>query len=136
MCMLRCVGIDEVPCINEHLFTVFHEELITRVYTAYKHKLEALFISPVLPFYRTNSEQKNNLPVQVYMTVHFPPALLRCYLHVSLQRRPPPTPTQRPHCPRTALIPSMISQLMKLLLTEAEPVPHGTLNTSLPLKGL
>lgn len=33
------------------------------------------------------------------------------------------------------LVPSMISQLMKPLLTEPEPVPHGTLNTSLPLKG-
>ena len=29
----------------------------------------------------------------------------------------------------------MISQMMKPLLTEPEPVPHATLNTSLPLEG-
>lgn len=32
-------------------------------------------------------------------------------------------------------VPSMISQMMKPLLTEPEPVPHATLNTSLPLEG-
>lgn len=36
------------------------------------------------------------------------------------------------HC---VLLLLMISQLMKPLLTETEHVPHGTLNTSLPLKG-
>lgn len=36
------------------------------------------------------------------------------------------------HC---VLMLLMISQLMKPLLTETEHVPHGTLNTSLPLKG-
>lgn len=49
MCVLRCVGVDEVPFINKHLFTVFHEEFITRVYTVYKYKLGTLFILPVLP---------------------------------------------------------------------------------------
>lgn len=36
------------------------------------------------------------------------------------------------HC---VLLLLMISQLMKPLLTKTEHVPHGTLNTSLPLKG-
>lgn len=49
MCMLHCVDIDEVPYINKHLFTVFHEGFIIRVHTAYKYKLGTLFIPPVMP---------------------------------------------------------------------------------------
>lgn len=49
------------------------------------------------------------------------------YLHIS----------QNPLFPSIhgVLVSSMISQMMKPLLTKPGPVPHGTLNTSLPLKG-
>lgn len=52
--------------------------------------------------------------------------ILRTHKHVRTFR------VSSDHC---VLLLLMISQLMKPLLTETEHVPHGTLNTSLPLKG-
>lgn len=52
------LDIDEVPYINKHLFPVFHEGFITRVYTAYEYKLETLFISAVLPILNEQRAEK------------------------------------------------------------------------------